>query len=159
MGAGLIPVAKYKGKLLFLFGEEESEKKWSDFGGGTERNESQLDTAIREGYEETNGFFGTQPELKKLVANNMIGHIDAPDGKHRSYLFSVVYDPVLPDYFNNHHKFIDRNFSSKVNKDGFFEKRRIKWFTEHELTNTSKFRTFYRPIIKLLQNNISRIKY
>jgi hypothetical protein len=159
MGAGLIPVSIHNGNILFLFGEEASEKKWSDFGGGSKHNESKLDTAIREGYEETNGFFGTKSELKKIVANNLIGHIDTSDGKHRSYLFSIIYDPLLPTYFNNNHKFIKQNFSTKIDKDGFFEKSRIKWFTELELSNTSKFRPFYRSIPPLLQRNIRNIKY
>ena len=33
MGAGILPVAKIKNKLYFLFAVEVSDNKWSDFGG------------------------------------------------------------------------------------------------------------------------------
>ena len=52
MGAGILPVAKFKNKIYFLFASELSDNKWSDFGGKQEKNETIYNTAIREGYEE-----------------------------------------------------------------------------------------------------------
>ena len=57
MGAGILPVSLYKNKLYFLFGQEEQEHKWSDFGGGCNTDETPLQTALREGYEELNGYY------------------------------------------------------------------------------------------------------
>ena len=72
MGAGILPIAKHANKLYFLLALEVSDKKWSDFGGKSNKNESIYETAIREGYEETNGFFGNKREFKKLVDNNYV---------------------------------------------------------------------------------------
>jgi hypothetical protein len=41
MGASILPVTIYKGKLYFLFGKEraiDENPGWSDFGGGTDKN-------------------------------------------------------------------------------------------------------------------------
>ena len=64
MGAGILPVSLHKNNLYFLFGLEENEKKWGDFGGSKEDNESKMETAVREGYEELNGFLGNKTDKK-----------------------------------------------------------------------------------------------
>ena len=59
MGAGLLPICIYKNKIYFLFGKENYTNDtpgWSDFGGGREKNETDIETASREGAEELNGF-------------------------------------------------------------------------------------------------------
>ena len=66
MGAGILPFTIYKGRVMFLFGRENKDKTedsnkkelWSDFGGSKEGLESYFDTAVREGFEESSGFFG-----------------------------------------------------------------------------------------------------
>ena len=67
--AGVLPYAKQivnnKTNLYFLFARETLDIKsksnskgfWSDFGGSKEKKETPIETAIREGYEETSGFF------------------------------------------------------------------------------------------------------
>ena len=158
MGAGILPVAEYKGNIYYLFGQEVYDKKWSDFGGGAHgHNESHFDNAIREGYEETDGFFGTKTELKKQVNDNYIIRLDTEKGYH-AYLFKISFDVLLPKYFNNHHKFIKNNFPEKIDKKGFFEKNQMKWFTVNELKNKYKFRSFYIEIIDLILNNSNYIK-
>ena len=121
------------------------------------RNESHFDNAIREGYEETDGFFGTKSELKKKVNDNYIIRLDTHNGYH-AYLFKIHYDALLPEYFNNHHKFIKNNFPEKVDKHGFFEKNNMKWFTLNELKDKYKFRSFYKEIVELIINNSNHIK-
>ena len=62
MGAGILPVALHHDKIFFLFGKENKNADtpgWSDFGGGKEKGERPLTTAIREGYEELSGFLGS----------------------------------------------------------------------------------------------------
>ena len=156
MGAGILPVAKHNGKNLFLLGQENFDKKWSDFGGSpSPKSEPVFQTAIREGYEETDGFFGSKSDLKILVENNFITKLSNKDNTYHSFLFKMKYDENLPTYFNNHHKFIKTNFSDKVDKNGFFEKSKMKWYTVTDLKDgleKSKFRHFYRGIIKQLIN-------
>ena len=150
MGAGILPVAEHNGKLYFLFGKEYNGKKWSDFGGARDKNETHFDNAIREGYEETDGILGTEKELKKLVNKDRIVKLDVRN-EYYSYLFKIPYNVKLPEYFNNHHKFISKHFPSKINKDGFFEKTEIKWVTMNELKNNHiKFRPFYNNIINII---------
>ncbi|MBM71937.1 MAG: hypothetical protein CL847_04050 [Crocinitomicaceae bacterium] len=147
MGGGILPVALYNGKLLFLFGKEAGEKKWSDFGGGREGNESKFETAIREGCEELNGFLGCRNHLRKLVKSNQLAIIDTK-GLH-TYIFLMDYDENLCGYFNNNSKFIKQKIPTKVNKKGLFEKSEIGWFTIEELQHSpNQFRTFYQKVIE-----------
>ena len=47
MGAGILPVAVYKGTLFLLLGKERNDL-WSDFGGSAVNKEEIFKTAIRE---------------------------------------------------------------------------------------------------------------
>ena len=82
MGGGILPVAFINNHPYFLFSREaliakEDPGKWSDFGGSKEGKESYRETAIREGWEESNGFLGTKTiedlytlsQLKKHLIN------------------------------------------------------------------------------------------
>ena len=77
MGAGILPVALYKGEVYFLFGREsrhidhKASGLWSDFGGSREKNETYKQTAIREGYEESSGFLGTKKQIENLACLNL----------------------------------------------------------------------------------------
>jgi hypothetical protein len=149
MGAGVLPVAKHNGTIYFLFGQEVYDKTWGDFGGSPHKPESVFDNAIREGYEELDGFLGPKTDLKEMVKSNLITILKSKDEKYHSHLFKMVYDPNLPFYFNNHHKFIKANFPEKVNKNGYFEKNKMKWFTIKELKKEkSNFRHFYKDIVQ-----------
>ena len=154
MGAGILPVAEYDGTIYFLFGQEYYDKKWGDFGGCPIKQEYVFDNAIREGYEEVDGFFGTKIELKKMVKDNFIKKLNSEDNKYHSYLFKTFYDPHLPFYFNNHHKFINSNFPKEVDNNGYFEKSQMKWFTKNDLIKEkSKFRHFYKDIVQQIIDN------
>lgn len=153
MGAGILPVAKHANKLYFLLALDIFNNKWSDFGGKAIKNETIYDTAIREGYEEINGFFGNMNEFKKLVNNNLILKINKIDNSYTSYLVEIPYDNNLPYYFNNNSKFINNNFKELVNKNGFFEKKEIKWFSINELKNNKYYRIFYKEIINIIIDN------
>lgn len=156
MGGGILPVALLNGKLKFLFGKEAGDKKWSDFGGGREGNESKFETAIREGCEELNGFLGCKNQLKNLVKSKQIAVIDTK-GLH-TYLFLIDYDHNLPYYYNNNFKFIKQKMPYKVNKKGLFEKSEIGWFSIEELTHSSgQFRHFYKNVISNIVLNYSSI--
>ena len=147
MGAGILPIAEYKGKLLFLFGKEYVGNDWSDFGGGPSKNESKFETAVREGYEETDGFLGTKADIKKAINKNFLMKLDYKK-QYRSYLFKVPYDYELPYYFDLHHIFIATNHPQLIDKNGFFEKTEVEWLTLNDLKNNKyKFRPFYQNIV------------
>lgn len=73
MGAGILPTTIHNNKLYFLFGKEnkyeDSAPGFSDFGGGTDSNESLFDTAVREAGEELTGFLGNDTDIKKMLKN------------------------------------------------------------------------------------------
>jgi len=150
MGAGILPVAINNNTMYFLLGQEVYDGCWSDFGGKrNSKTETVFKTAIREGYEELNGFLGTKTEITKLVQDNLIRKISKNDNTYHSYLFEIDYDELLPIYFNNNYKFIKQNFSEKINTSGFFEKKNIQWFTIHELLNNKiKYRQHFKEIIQ-----------
>ena len=81
MGGGILPVAKHNGRIYLLFSRErkllsndKDKGKWSDFGGSREKNESQYETAIREGVEESAGILGNKSQLKKTIKNHLVGY-------------------------------------------------------------------------------------
>ena len=163
MGAGILPIALHNNKLYFLFGKEvkSSSPGWSDFGGSTEKGENPKKTALREGYEELSGFYGSKNQLENLVTKNEIYTIENTNrgGYYKTFLFKVDYDDKLPLYFNNNFKFVKSNLEYLVNNhNGLFEKNEIKWFTKQELiANKNKFRSFYKNIINEIITNYDNI--
>jgi len=152
MGAGVLPVSFYKGQLYFLFGEEFDEHKWIDFGGGAKSGESTLQNAIREGCEELDGFFGSENEFKQLIKNNLITKLSLET--YTTFIVEVPYDPNLPFYFNNHHKFIKTHLPHLVGKNGLFEKRQIKWFTLDDIKRQrSRFRHYYKAMLDQIRQH------
>tara|TARA_Y100000817_G_C16543002_1_gene405336 strand:- start:72 stop:542 length:471 start_codon:yes stop_codon:yes gene_type:complete len=146
MGAGIIPVAFHKNKIFLLFGKEFEDGKWSDFGGGTEKNETPLKTAIREGCEELSGFLGCNAVLARRVKENKL--LDLKVSTYHTYLFEIDYDTKLPIYYNNNFQFIRKNFPTALNMNGMFEKSEIRWFNINELrSNLNMFRPWYRNVI------------
>jgi hypothetical protein len=146
MGAGILPVAIHQGQLFFLFGEEFDEHKWIDFGGGAKTGESILQNAVREGCEELNGFFGSANEFKQLIKTNLLMKLEIE--RYTTFLVQVPFDPNLPFYFNNHHKFIKTHLPHLVGKNGLFEKRQIRWMTLADIQQKrSQFRYYYKPML------------
>ena len=152
MGGGILPVSKHNGKIYFLFGLEEYDKTWTDFGGSSESNETPYQTAIREGYEELDGFLGNKTNLQKTVSKNIILKLQFDN--YTTFLFKTPYDEALPYYFNNHHKFLKTNLPKTINKNGYYEKSSIQWMNIREIKeNISKFRKFYQAIIESILEN------
>jgi len=154
MGAGVLPVAIHQGQLFFLFGEEFDEHKWIDFGGGAKPGESTLQNATREACEELDGFFGSCNEIKQLIKHNLLLKLNLET--YTTFLVQVPYDPHLPFYFNNHHKFIKNHLPHLVGKNGLFEKRQIQWMTLADLKEKRlQFRHYYRPMLDQLAEHAS----
>ena len=165
MGASILPVALHNNKIYLLFGKEkdsDENKGWSDFGGGTEKGESFLSTAIREGAEELTGFLGNPEEIEKLLKKCGTFNIDYKSDGHTTYrvhIFPFAYDAKLPIYFNNNAKFINSRLDEKLMINSrIFEKQEIKWFCLNDLNKYKKeFRIFYQNIVDLILLNKKNI--
>jgi len=157
--AGILPTTMRNGKLFFLFGKENkfetSAPGFSDFGGGGEKNETKLDTAIREGGEELTGFLGTDDKLRKMLKTSGVYTIDLQNNIYRTHIFYMKYDPYLEKYYNNNQKFIQKRLDPTVIKTSkIFEKAEIKWVCIDDLEKMRpKFRHFFASVVdKILEN-------
>jgi hypothetical protein len=156
MGAGVLPTTIFQNNIYFLFGKEnqfeESAKGFSDFGGGTDNNESYLTTAVREAGEELTGFLGSKKEVKTMLTKYGNIKIDYKSGNYatyRTHIFPIKYDEKLPFYYNNNQRFIQKHLDPKIiKKTRIFEKEEIKWISLEDLPKMRGiFRPFYRNII------------
>jgi hypothetical protein len=152
MGGGILPTTIYKNKLYFLFGKENKYADtpgFSDFGGGTEKNESYLQTAIREGGEELTGFLGSDDELSKMLKKRGTYNINN-DGQYRMHIFFMKYDEALPHYYNNNQRFLQKRLEPEIiKKTKIFEKAEICWFCIDELLPRKKeFRSYFQKIVE-----------
>jgi len=159
MGAGILPATIHKGKLYFLFGKEnkyeDSAPGFSDFGGGTDNNESLFDTAIREAGEELTGFLGDDNDIKKMLKKYGTYNIDHKTNGHsiyRMYIFPMKYDEFLPFYYNNNQKFLQKRLDPNIiKKTKIFEKEEIRWVSIDEIKKMrGKFRFYFENIIDIL---------
>ena len=157
MGGGVLPVALHNGEVFFLLGKESSRRGgWSDFGGSKEGRETPRQTAIREGAEELDGFFGTGKVLSDRVRDNHL--VTTRIKGFATYLFQVPYDPYLPGYFEGHHALMRKNLAAAVGRKGMFEKSEIAWFTPNQLRNAFPvLRPFYREVASGILRSLPRI--
>jgi hypothetical protein len=161
MGGGALPIAynKKNKKVYLLFGKEneylnKDSPGFSDFGGGEKPGESALDTALREGCEELNGFFGCEGEIKRLIKENLVTSLN--HDRYTTFLFKIEYDENLPYYFNNNYKFLKSHVNKLVRHatNGLFEKSVIKWMTFDDLRNErGSFRSYYRNVVDVILEN------
>ncbi len=90
--AGILPYTIKDNNLIFLIGLDASRKNiggWTDFGGTQEGNESDLETAIREGSEET---IGVIKDLKQRTKTSWDkGYVF----KKKGYCGIVVHVPYI----------------------------------------------------------------
>jgi hypothetical protein len=168
MGAGILPTALYKGKLYFLFGKEnkyeDSAPGFSDFGGGTDNSESYMQTAIREAGEELTGFLGSDNDIKKMLQKYGTYNIDYKSGTHSTYrmhIFPMEYDHLLPFYYNNNQRFLQKRLDPKIIKNSkIFEKEEIRWVCVDELKKMrGEFRSYFQNIVDIIIEEKSQIKH
>ena len=159
MGAGILPVTVYKNKIYFLYGRESVEAsskydkgKWSDFGGGREKDESAQKTAIREGWEETAGILGNKQDIKNLIKRNLLDKVVYDDGKgiYTVFLVFIPYDKTLPYELRKIYKNALKNEPEKVfAHNGLYEKDKAAWFPLEKLSKQKhRFRKWYRPVVQ-----------
>ena len=155
MGAGILPVAIYKDKFYFLFSREvyhrnnddnDNTNRWSDFGGKKENYETDMQTAIREGFEESGGFLGNENKLKYLIQKNNVATINIYS--YTTFIVMIDYDEKLPNRFENDFNRVKKLYPNKICKNGLYEKDKLKWieFSELKLYN-NYFRKHYRRVI------------
>ena len=161
MGAGVLPTAIHKNKIYFLFGRENKYNDtpgFADFGGGNEKNESHLETAIREGTEELTGFLGSFSDLKHMLKKHGTYNLDYDN--YRVHIFPYEYDAKLPHYFNNNQRFLQIKLEPEFVKNSrIFEKSEIRWVCVDDLMKMRKyFRSYYQNIVDLLYKERSQIK-
>ena len=154
VGSSILPVSVYRGKLYFLFGKEneleKSARGFSDFGGGMESGESAFETACREGGEELTGFLGDAAQIRAHMRKNG-GFLKLGDpAKYNIHIIRVEYDPKLPEYYNNNHRFLWQRMDKQLlSKTKLFEKIEIQWFSADEARRRIReFRPFYAEILK-----------
>jgi 8-oxo-dGTP pyrophosphatase MutT (NUDIX family) len=165
MGASILPVTIYNNKLYFLFGKErniDENPGWSDFGGGTDKGESYMTTAIREGMEEMTGFLGTEKDIKQLLqkyGTYQLNYNSNGYSTYRVHIFPMIYEPLLVKYYNNNQKFLQKRLDPKIIKNSkIFEKTEIRWFDANELTKMlPQFRSFYQNVVKMILEDKSNI--
>jgi 8-oxo-dGTP pyrophosphatase MutT (NUDIX family) len=167
MGAGILPTTIHNNKLYFLFGKEnkyeDSAPGFSDFGGGTDNDESYFETAIREAGEELTGFLGNDRDIRKLLKKYGTYNIDYSTLGHNTYrmhIFPFEYDELLPFYYNNNQRFLQKRLDPNViQKSKIFEKEEIKWVCIDDLKKMlPKFRSYFRNIINIVLNQKHEIK-
>jgi len=159
MGAGILPTTIHNNKLYFLFGKEnqyeDSAPGFSDFGGGTDNSESFFETAIREAGEELTGFLGNDADIRKLLRKHGTYNIDYKTDGHKTYrmhIFPFKYDELLPFYYNNNQRFLQKRLDSKIIKSTkIFEKAEIRWICVDDLKRMRpQFRSYFQNIIDMI---------
>lgn len=169
MGAGILPTTIHNNKLYFLFGKEnqyeDSAEGFSDFGGGTDNSESFLETAIREGGEELTGFLGSDNDVKNMLKKYGTYNIDYKDqnskfSTYRMHIFPMEYDELLPFYYNNNQRFLQKRLDPKIiKKSKIFEKEEIKWVCVDDIMKMkSKFRSYFQNIVVMIYSQKNEIK-
>jgi hypothetical protein len=167
-GGGVIPVAMHGGKLHFLFGQENDVIKdasknqdWGDFGGSAKPGESEMDTCVREGAEELNGFYGNKRDFRALLLKNQI--LKLTYDTRVTQLMRVDYDERLPFYFNNNYRFIKETSNLRAiaahPENGYFEKSHVRWFTLEDLKRErGAFREYFRNFLDMIAYRAPEIR-
>ena len=167
-GGGVIPVAMHNGDLHFLFGQENDVIKdasknqdWGDFGGSAKPGESEMDTCVREGAEELNGFYGNKRDFRALLLKNQI--LKLTYDTRVTQLMRVDYDERLPLYFNNNYRFIKETANLRTiaahPENGYFEKSHVRWFTLEDLKRErGAFREYFRAFLDMIQYRAPEIR-
>ena len=153
MGGGILPVAIHKGNLYFLFSREYINSKddgglWSDFGGSKEKNETFFQTALREGYEESDKIIGSKNNIKNLMENSLQ---EITINGYRTYVVLIDYNKGLPKKFRKKFLYIKENKPHLLCKKGLYEKDMIKWYSYNDIKkNFNGFRQFYKNIVRTI---------
>ena len=161
MGGGILPIAKKDGNYYVLLSRESVDidwkdaGKWSDFGGSKEKNETEYETAIREGTEETCGVYGNKINIKNLIDNYTEYVVKLHN--YSTYLVKVNYNPMLPYRFNKIYRNALKNTPKLVyEQNGLYEKDKIRWVNVNDLKLFSKHSRFwFKPVMIEIYNKFN----
>jgi 8-oxo-dGTP pyrophosphatase MutT (NUDIX family) len=168
MGAGILPTTIHNNKLYFLFGKEnkyeDSAPGFSDFGGGTDNSESFFETAIREAGEELTGFLGNDNDIRKLLKKYGTYNIEHKSDGHKTYrmhIFPFKYDPLLPFYYNNNQRFLQKRLDPNVIKNSkIFEKAEIRWICVDDIIKMRpQFRSYFQNMVNMIYSQKQDIRH
>ena len=121
---------------------------YSDFGGAKDDGETNLETAAREGYEESMGFFGKYEQIKKNISHKP-ECMKLVTKSYTTYLFYMDYCPNIIKYMNYHFNFIKINAPHLINETNcIYEKDHFMLKTLDELSKNEKIRPFYKSVIE-----------
>ena len=153
MGAGILPVAYHKGNWYFLFARESKYYKkhqglWSDFGGSKEKNETRYQTAVREGFEESNGILGDEKNIRNLIKNYCVTTVG--DKGWTTYIIKVKYNKKIIKLFQDNFKKVLKETPEIVKaKNGLYEKDKLRWIKLQDLKkNMGIFRPWFKKFVK-----------
>jgi hypothetical protein len=154
--AGILPVAYHNKKVYFLLSREtvdvkfKDAGKWSDFGGKREKGEDLKTTAIREGFEESDGIFGNQKDIEYLINNSLIKKLRV--NHYTTHIIQVPYVKDLPQVFRkNYLNVLKTNKKKVLESNGLYEKDMLRWVELKNLRNfIPKMRNWYKAVIKVV---------
>ncbi len=155
--AGVIVYTIHNNKLYFLFAKDAQYKELCDFGGGPQKGEFSIQTAIREFKEETNAIFDLTSSTSiysEAVLNNQIAICDvSPDDYNKS--MTIFFVPVSNEWIAKANIY----FSLKRNR----EVCTIKWLSENNfrkmLNNPHQSQKLWIRTRALLLKSITRDTY
>lgn len=153
MGGGILPIAQKDNDYYVLLSRESVDLnwrdsgKWSDFGGSKENNETEYETAIREGAEETCGIYGDRDNIKFMIDNYTKDIIKLHN--YSTYLIHVQYNAMLPYRFNKIYRDALKKTPNLIQEhNGLYEKDKLRWVAVNELKQFSKYSRFwFKPVL------------
>jgi len=176
--SGIIPYSSVKlengtTETYFLIGKSHTEDgwegsgKWTSFGGKPEGNETPKETAVREFYEETMGFFNDKDEYLKILDDK---HAVIERNMFYTYMLPIEYDPKICGYFKGAYQYARQcmkltNTGKPVmhdGPDGLYEIVEIFWVPYSQMQNVlshqnlnNKFRIRFIRTLKLMMKKFS----
>ena len=126
--AGIIPYHRFENQIYFLLGRERS-KFWSAFVGGSEPNESIIQTALREFNEETSLVFKNHLNFFLDKCSVVYPLIEKTPSGNNVYLWFIECSQTI--FFTDlklNQSFID------VDDSHFKEKTELQWFSLDEIS-------------------------
>lgn len=158
-----------KGNIVFLLGKENNNlhssksNKYSDFGGSREKNESVIETAIREFDEESMSAILDIDTLKEKINDKNTFNVNI--NNYTEYVIKIEYNKTIPLVYNRIIQKLDdcMCYTSKDTKkykyqikscpDGYLEKSEMKWFNLMDLKkNIKNLRKEFIPTITKIIN-------
>ena len=137
-----IPTKDKLTKCYYLLGLEKSNNLWSGFVGGSEQNETIIETAFREFNEETVFIFEEYKLYIKSKLEKIKPYKDTTSSGKDVYIYFIEF-PIesqekIKDFMNN---------KAKLEEEHFHEKSILRWFTTNEIVKSNKILYKLKKII------------